>query len=566
METKAASEAAPSTPAVSAPRRPTDRLGGWEASVFWALVCVHVVPIWAFKHFPSQDGPAHLDSANVLRLYNRQGHEQFRKYYTINSALVPNWAAHAALAGLMTVTSPRTAERLLLTVYVIGLLAAVRYAVRAVSPRAAFVSMLAMPFVYGYALHMGFYSFCLGTAMFFFILGYWIRRSSGMGPGHVLVMAILAVLALFCHPIPLTMAAVAVGGGCAWLAAMNLRRDVRAGRFGAVAIWQAIRSRIIGPVVALAPAAVLLAMFVARSEGTADVAGEGAAWRLSALLHLAALASYRAEELWLSGAVAFGLAAVTLLVLWDKCRHRRFDRSDGLLLLAVAYTAVFFVVPARMSGGAFIVIRLSLFPFFAIILWLAAQEWRAVPRIIVQAAAGAVALAMLAMHAQDYSRLNGYLDEYLSAAAHIKAGSTLLPVSFSNTGEGLGMDGASWGVGPYRHAAGHIAADLDLVNLGNYEAAESHFPIRYRPELDPYAFIGPMEEMGWSSPRRLDIIGYPRRTGGRIDYVLVWGLLDGPRQHPNAPDLLRQLDEAYDPIYTSPRGLVRLYDRRQSAE
>ena len=36
-----------------APRR------AWRfALLFWVLVIVHLVPVWAAKYFPSQDGPA----------------------------------------------------------------------------------------------------------------------------------------------------------------------------------------------------------------------------------------------------------------------------------------------------------------------------------------------------------------------------------------------------------------------------------------------------------------------------------------------------------------------------
>src|SRR5215510_15849492 len=35
-----------------------------------ALILIHLIPIWAFTYFPSQDGPAHLSNATILREYH----------------------------------------------------------------------------------------------------------------------------------------------------------------------------------------------------------------------------------------------------------------------------------------------------------------------------------------------------------------------------------------------------------------------------------------------------------------------------------------------------------------
>jgi len=55
-----------------------------------------------------------------------------------------------------------------------------------------------------------------------------------------------------------------------------------------------------------------------------------------------------------------------------------------------------------------------------------------------------------------------------------------------------------------------------------------------------------------------EILSYPQRTGGRIDYVLVWGIRDRDRNKEIPKFIFKQLQEGYDLIYTSPqRGLSR---------
>jgi hypothetical protein len=59
------------------------------------------------------------------------------------------------------------------------------------------------------------------------------------------------------------------------------------------------------------------------------------------------------------------------------------------------------------------------------------------------------------------------------------------------------------------------------------------------------------------------ILSYPQRTGGRTDYVLVWGVRDRDRNKEIPRSIFKQLQEGYDLIYTSPqRGLTQLYRRK----
>jgi hypothetical protein len=60
-----------------------------------------------------------------------------------------------------------------------------------------------------------------------------------------------------------------------------------------------------------------------------------------------------------------------------------------------------------------------------------------------------------------------------------------------------------------------------------------------------------------------DFLTYPQRTGGQVDYVLVWGLLDEQRPHKLTRCFFRQLEQGYELLYTSPqRGLMQLYRRK----
>src|SRR5947207_340100 len=101
-----------------------------EIALWAALYALQLAPVWGLRYFPSQDGPSHLENANILLLLRRPELPVFRDYFAVNRGPTPNWLGHVALAGLIRISSPLPAEKILLTLYILTLPLAVRYALR----------------------------------------------------------------------------------------------------------------------------------------------------------------------------------------------------------------------------------------------------------------------------------------------------------------------------------------------------------------------------------------------------------------------------------------------------
>ena len=158
--------------------------------------------------------------------------------------------------------------------------------------------------------------------------------------------------------------------------------------------------------------------------------------------------------------------------------------------------------------------------------------------------------------------LDGYLAEYVSAGERIPAGSTVLPLSYSHFGTGPDGHEIAYRVQPFVHAGSHITAEKPVADLRLYAANyEGYFPVHYRPKLNPYTHIA---QGYWAErvPPWVEFLTYPRRTGGRVDYVLIWQI-PTDRRHPAVRSLWRQLRTGYERVWVSPRGFAELYrDRR----
>jgi hypothetical protein len=162
-----------------------------------------VAMVWWYPGFVTQDGPAHLYNAHVLAR-SLDPASPFREFFAVRWEPLPNWAGHLALVGLVETLPARVADRVMTTVTLVGLAAAVvwlRSRVAAVTPT---VAVLAALLALNMAWLFGFGSFLLGACLFALTLGaWWSGRDAGWSPRRAWVLAGLSVLGYFCHLVSL---------------------------------------------------------------------------------------------------------------------------------------------------------------------------------------------------------------------------------------------------------------------------------------------------------------------------------------------------------------------------
>ena len=543
-------------------------LDNHENLLLLALILLYLIPIWVFKYFPSQDGPTHIENANIIFNYFRRDSAIFREYYILNRNLEPTWLGHLVLASLMSILPIFAAEKVFLTGYVILLPVSIRYALRAICLDSGFLTLLLFPFICSYLLHMGFYSFSYSLSVFFFSVGYWIRYSEQFTLRKAVNLGFLLLLLYFCHILSLVMACVGIAILTLWLISVDLTRGKRGREFDFQVLRTALRKRGT-PLLAFLPAIILVLIFLLqRGFGYSEIlppSGIRKSWGelFRNLIQIESLVSFQREEFFCSAGLAILFAAVFLYLAASKIRHRRIDHWDGLLAVVVGYILIYLFAPIEMSGGSFITDRLNLYPFFAFVLWFGIQSYRRTVKWRIMVVAILIALASLGLHALKYSELNDYLIEYYSGMHLIKPNTTLLPLAFSSRGYGPDGRVLSLKVRPFLHASGYIAAQRHVVEFTNYEAgAFNYFPIMFRPNLNPYVHIGRDGKIVWEPPQ-VDFLTYAERTGGQVDYVLVWGAQEHQRNHEPGKSTYQQIKKGYDLIYTSPRtGLMQLYKRK----
>ncbi len=169
-----------------------------EACLFWTLTLAHLLPVWAFRYFPTQDGPVHMSSAVILRDYGSPG-THYHEVFDLRLEPFPNWTSHLLLAGLMFVVPPLVAEKILVSTIIIGLAGALRYFCGTWGERTRPLALVGLLFVFNRCLWLGFYNFCLSLPLGIFILAYWLRRRDNTGLPTAAMLTWLLALSFFTH-------------------------------------------------------------------------------------------------------------------------------------------------------------------------------------------------------------------------------------------------------------------------------------------------------------------------------------------------------------------------------
>ena len=217
-------------------------------------------------------------------------------------------------------------------------------------------------------------------------------------------------------------------------------------------------------------------------------------------------------------ATAIGMIALVICRLIHRFRTRSWNGFDGLLLLPLAFVALYFTRGDEESKTLFIPQRLILYTYLTSLLFLAAHAYGSGMKRFVEVTALLLTIGLTAAHWPSYREYNEQLAEFVGVAKKIEPGSTLLPLIFSPFGQPLVSDLRGLRISPFYTAAGYAAVDRKAIDLRNYEAGLDYFPVHFRAELNPYQHLAIIEKGHINGlnevPQHFDIAGYEQAHGG----------------------------------------------------
>lgn len=159
----------------------------------------NLVPLWILDYFPSVDGPAHVALTHIWMNYDGADYAIYREFFEKGSMNQPNMLTYLLLYLLMMIFPPFVAEKLLLSLFVVGLPLSVWYMTTSNSYKGGVVALLSFPLVYNYITYFGFYNFLFGTIFYCITMGFWLRYKSERSLKAPILLAGLLLTAYYTH-------------------------------------------------------------------------------------------------------------------------------------------------------------------------------------------------------------------------------------------------------------------------------------------------------------------------------------------------------------------------------
>ena len=478
------------------------------------LMVIHLLPVWGFKYFPTQDGASHIYNAYVLKEYHNHENYRLREVYKLNPTLFPNWTSHALLALLLYIFPPLVCEKIVLTLCISLLPLSLFYFLNGIAKKNIVFGLVGFLYAYNYLLHMGFYNFVLSMSLFFFTFGYWWRVKDNLRVTNMVVLYILLLATYFTHYHSYALLIMSLTFFALYGSVYDILQKVWGYKETSQPPMDRFRVSIVKfkPtlifLIGLIPAYIILFsyyFYLTNTHGS-DGNHKGFEWLNDYFFSMKSLVSFRDDHV-LIGRVLLVLFAVAFVLTiisrirqyyqfheseeWKETGERLWTRvvtqMDGFLIMAVFITAMYFIAPWSGYSGGWINDRFHLYIFLVLLPFFAINLHRhinyAVAGIII-----ALSLWHLGYNVHTYTLLNRDITNALSLDGMDEKDTILMsePGEWGGFSDSLGFEPKY--VEPFGHIECLLAVKKGIAYLDNYEANTDHFPLQYKQKELPADF------------------------------------------------------------------------------
>ena len=474
------------------------------------LMVLHLLPVWGFKYFPTQDGASHIYNSYVVKEYHNHENYRLREVYELNATVFPNWTSHALLLLLLYVFPPLICEQIVLTLCIGLLPLSLFYFLNSISKRNMVFGLLGFIFAYNYLLHMGFYNFVLSMSLFFFTMGYWWRVKDKLQLTNIIVIYVLSLVTYLTHYHSYAILIMSLTFFPLFLSAYDVLHRVWGNKEPSQPLMPRLKEGIrthkptLTFIGSLIPAYFILFsyyFYLANDHG-GNSNHKGIEWLNDYFFGMKSLVSFHDDQMLIGRvllvffAIAFVLTIINRIRRWYQFRAseewketgerfwtRAVTQMDGFLIMSAVITAMFYIAPWSGYSGGWINDRFHLYIFLILIPFFAVNLHRytnyAVAGIII-----VLSLWHLGYHVHTYSLLNRDIAKAISLEG-MDAKDTILtsePGEWRGLSDSLGFEPKY--VEPFGHLECLLAVHKGIAYLDNYEAGTDHFPLRYKEKED----------------------------------------------------------------------------------
>ena len=449
--------------------------------LFVVLLVLHLLPLWIFAYFPSQDGASHVYNGLVLKEFAKHENYKIRDAWQLNITIFPNWLSHIMLMALLYVFPPVIAEKVFLSIAIGMVPVAFFYFLDAVHKdrEGKFVyAWLGFPFAYNYLLYMGFYNFQLSISFFFFSFGFWWKHKDDMEVKHLAWLYVLLLLTYLSHiaSYGLIVLGISIAGGCIWGS-----RSLAAAWRERHAEWFREFITRLKPLfyfcLYMVPVYfVLMEYYLQSLKQHQDGSHRGMKWIWDYFLGVKSIVYFTDWHIPVNYLLLFILGIGIVISIYYRVHRKEWmKQTDVFLLIAIVFTYMFVRAPWGYGPGGWINDRIHIYILLMLAPWLALDMGK-IARGVIAACLIVFSLLHFGRTAYDHGRIAPEIAELVSGAHLIEPHTSFRHRSADwHKSDALGRVEY---VTPFVHSVAFygVYAD-DVAHLFNYEANYNYFPV-----------------------------------------------------------------------------------------
>ena len=451
-----------------------------EPLFFYLIVLLYLVPVLAFKFFPTVDGPAHLYNSNLIFELWTNPDGPIINYFQFNNTITPNWSGHFLLSILRSILPGFMAEKLVLIFYLAGFPLAIRYLFKQIGINSKYLIYLIFPFTYSYLFYYGFYNYNLGLVFLFLGIGLWIKLNKEKSLLSFIKLTLISTVICFSHLFVFGVFLIVI-----FILSFDQFRP----------LWGSGKNERIDSIknyffqlTCVTPGIILLFLFL-FSDKTLDASTTYLPINdlLVSLKYIMPVKGIHYDQygfisktlLYTFTSLIFWLLAVKTYNLFSK-KELSLTHKNWLLICLSIFMLIFILPDYIGAAAGFISARLISLFFIFLIIWLSTQvfpKWLIGCLFIV---IGIVNIMVVIHNYRAQSNSHKITTELNKVAQHIEDYSVILPIVYTDNF----LD---------KHISNYLGAEKPLIILENYETSMNHFPLVWNYEKIPFLHLGDLE-------------------------------------------------------------------------
>ncbi|NOU17140.1 MAG: hypothetical protein HOO91_06230 [Bacteroidales bacterium] len=516
-----------------------------ESNIFYFVFIVNLILIFTVRFYPSIDGPSHLYNANIISHLVSGNNTPLNDFYILNKIPTPNWLSHFLLSLFIFVFPAWLAEKLLLIIYLTGLVFSFRLLIKELSPDNVGLSIFIFPFAYSFLFYLGFYNYCLSFILLFFSLYYWLGTRDKKGYRKHIVMFLLLTITYFSNILTYAFTGFCLGLFIVAFSISNYLKNQDK--------WFVIKStfkELLFLFISAIPSLILFIIFYSNITFSSSDHKYTTDDLFNWIDVVRPLIIYDGSE----GKISSQFLHLIIIIVSISV-YRRFNnpfksyfslinKNDVLLLPILLSLVLLFIVPDG-SGAGMMSDRYCIMFYMLLIIWVASQPLNDKIRQLIVLIIVFLHFALLFKHTFGVLKM---LDKeaicIYKTSDYIEPNTIVLPVNFSD----------NW-LEP--NFFNYLGVDKQIILLQNYEASIGWFPVKWNMEKMPKVLLGnrtTISSLHWLSNTESNKVR-------KIDYVFLYGntlMLNDPRWK----ELKEILISDYKLIYISDNKWIELYKLR----